>query len=154
MTDHKELTPLMLAAKEGNAFKIASLLAEGADPAEQNSLGQTAQQIAEENGFNEIAEMLDYDEDTITDYEETIIVSKDEDITIPDIDNHTDILNPNPIEKKSPIEASNSVITGIKIPFISMIGIMFKWIMATIIASAVISSFGYLLLFIFVNYIQ
>lgn len=51
-------SPLHLAAQQGNIDMIIILLENGADIAIQNDLGQTPSQIAGENGFEEIAEIL------------------------------------------------------------------------------------------------
>lgn len=192
-------TPLMLAASKGNAFEVATLLAEGADPTIQDEFGMTAQHKAEEMGFPEIAALLDLGDDTIIDYDQTII---DYDKTIIDYDQNTPaeegILNyeqttateegiseyehiiKNAIEEddtvpqlKSEIlssisksincehndksssspELSKIIITGFQIPFINMIVFMLKWLSATLIASSLIASIIYIVIFIIKTYI-
>lgn len=150
-------TPLMLAAANGNAFEVATLLAEGADPSVQDKFGMTAKQKAEERGFPEIAALLDTNDKTITEFDETVNAIKDDDVTVPEL--NINFPASKPLEAKIKNEnlnqnsKTNVALTSIKIPFFSMVGIMLKWLSATIIASTLIASIVYLILFIISKYI-
>nr|WP_232046508.1 ankyrin repeat domain-containing protein [Sphingobacterium daejeonense] len=52
------ISPLHLAAQQGNVDLIIILLEHGANIAIKNDFGQTASDLAAEKGYNEIAEIL------------------------------------------------------------------------------------------------
>lgn len=52
------ISPLHLAAQEGNIDLIIVLLEHGANIAQKNELGQTPSDLAAQKGFLEIAEIL------------------------------------------------------------------------------------------------
>lgn len=57
--DHDGFTPLMRAARDGNASAVRALIALGANIAISNRKGETARQVAERDGYKDIVAILD-----------------------------------------------------------------------------------------------
>jgi len=53
------LTPLMVAAQQGNLSAVSALLAHGADPARRNPAGLTALDLARDAGHTEVAQVIE-----------------------------------------------------------------------------------------------
>ena len=60
MQDTNKLSPLLLAVSKGNEMIVRNLLLAGASVDDVNPSGQTALQIAAENGLSEIARFTEF----------------------------------------------------------------------------------------------
>ena len=60
MQDTNKLSPLLLAVSKGNEMIVRNLLLAGASVDDVNPSGQTALQIAAENGLPEIARFTEF----------------------------------------------------------------------------------------------
>ena len=65
MQDTNKLSPLLLAVSKGNEMIVRNLLLAGASVDDVNPSGQTALQIAAENGLPEIARFTEFHQKTL-----------------------------------------------------------------------------------------